>query len=256
MVSAGRRPRSSQKAMNRIRSRSFWEHPGCRRGSTSGIRPAQAGERAPPGEGVVGVKLDGQLAADFLRLLKQRVEMARPVEWDHPARMEQEDELAELLVVLGQGLGVKTLKGLLVRSLVIEPGLADVRDDDPVAAQVDGVVKRLVDRRDFPAGERAVERVFRPFALDRRDISLSFRTELTEDRIGEFAVGLDVLLARDRVALGVVDRPGVTEQFAEDVVDEVAEDLLFLVGVDGPGGDDLGPFFELRAASGRRVRAG
>ena len=33
------------------------------------------------------------------------------------------------------------------------------------------------------------------------------------------------------------------------VVNEVAEDLLFLVGVDGAGRDDLGPFFELRAQS-------
>jgi hypothetical protein len=105
----------------------------------------------------------------------------------------------------------------------------------------------LVDRGDFPAGERAIERVFRPFSLDRRDPSLPFRTEFTEDCVGNFAVGLDVLLARDLVALGVVDRPGVAQQFTEDVVDEIAQDLLFLVGVDGPGGNDLSLFLQIFA---------
>ncbi len=193
--------------------------------------------------------------------------MGWTVERDHPVRVEQEDELAELLLVLGKGLGVKTLVRLLVRALVIEAGLADVRDKDPVAAQVDGVIKRLVDGGNLPAGERSVERVFRPLALDRRDVSLSVRTKLTQDRVGELAVGLDVLLARDRVTAGVVDRPGVTEQFAEDVVDEVAEDLLFLVGVDGARGDDLSPFFSfprrwatcsgrLNPRSGNRINVG
>jgi hypothetical protein len=137
--------------------------------------------------------------------------MARSVGWDHPARMKQKDELAELLFVLGQGLGIKTLKGLLIRTLVIEARLADVRDQDPVATQVDGVVKRLVDSRDLPARERPIRRVFRPFALDCGNISLAVRAELTEDRVGEFAVGLDVLLARDRVTLGVVDRSCVAQ---------------------------------------------
>src|SRR5947209_3158194 len=67
------------------------------------------------------------------------------------------------------------------------------------------------------------------------DACRSARAELTEDRIGEFAVGLDVLFARDRVALGVVDGPGVAEQFTEDVVDEVAEELSGSPGT-RPGG--------------------
>src|SRR5205823_6201554 len=50
------------------------------------------------------------------------------------------------------------------------------------------------------------------------------------------------------IALGVVDRPGVAQKLAEDVVEEIAEDLLLLVGVDGPGGDDLGPSLQLRTA--------
>jgi hypothetical protein len=78
----------------------------------------------------------------------------------------------------------------------------------------------------LPEDDLTIERDFRPFVLDCRDITLSFGTKLTLDRIGEFAVGLDVLLARDRVSRGVVDRAGVAKQFTEDVVDEVAEGWL------------------------------
>jgi hypothetical protein len=140
-----------------------------------------------------------------------------------------------------------TLVALLVRALVREAGLADVRDHDPVATQVDREVKRLVDRRNLPARERPIEWVFRPFALDRRDVSLSFPTKLAQNSVGEFAVGLDVLLARDRVSLGVVDRAGVAKQFTEDVVDEVAENLLLVVGVNRAGGDNRSPLLQLLA---------
>jgi hypothetical protein len=161
--------------------------------------------------------------------------------------MQQEDELLELSLVAGQRLGVEPLEGLLVGSFVIEPGLPDVRDDDPVAAEVDRIVERLVDRRDVPAREGTVERVLRPLPLDGREVALRVRTKLAEDRVGELPVGLDVLLPGERVPLGVVDRPGIAQQLAEDVVEEIAEDLLFLMGVDGPGGDHPGPSLQLGA---------
>jgi hypothetical protein len=180
--------------------------------------------------------------------MEQRVEMARTVGRDHAVRMEQEHELPEVTLVARQGLGVEPFVRLLVRALVVEPSLADVRDQDPVAAEVDRIVKRLVDRRDLPAGERTIERVLRPLPLDDRDIALAIRSELAEHGIGELAVGLDVLLAGERVTPGIVDRPGVSQQFAEDVVEEVAEDLLLLVGIHGTRGDDRGPFLQFRPA--------
>jgi hypothetical protein len=57
---------------------------------------------------------------------------------------------------------------------VIEPGLANIRDDNPVAAQVDGIVKSLIDCGDFSPGEWPVERVFWSLALERRDVPLAF----------------------------------------------------------------------------------
>ena len=90
------------------------------------IQPAQSGERAPPREGILRIKLDREIAADFLGLLNERIEMGWTVERDHSARVEQEDEFAELSVVARQRLGVKTLEGLLIGPLVIEAGLADV----------------------------------------------------------------------------------------------------------------------------------
>jgi hypothetical protein len=46
-------------------------------------------------------------------------------------------------------------------------------------------------------------------------VPLAFRAKLTEHRVGDFAVGLNLLFARDRIAFGVVDRPRVPVQTAE-----------------------------------------
>jgi hypothetical protein len=48
-----------------------------------------------------------------------------------------------------------------------------------------------------------------------RIVPLAFRAKLTEHRVGDFAVGLNLLFARNRLAFGVVDRPRVPEQIAE-----------------------------------------
>ena len=85
-----------------------------------------------------------------------------------PAPSRKTNRLSWALVV-GQGVGVEPLVGVLVGPLVIEPGLPDRRDDDPVARQVDGVAVALIDGRHLAAGEGPVERVFRPLALDGDD---------------------------------------------------------------------------------------
>ena len=257
MVSAGRRPRSSQKAMKRMRSRSFCEQPRMRRGSTSGSPGTDRESVLRRDEGILRRRTRWSARGRPSPTL-EAARRGGTGPWSGAIRLGAGAgrRTSGAALVLGQGLGVEPFVSLLVRPLVVEAGLADVRDDDPVAAEVDGVVERLVDRRDLPAGERPVERVFRPFALDGRDVTLSVRAELAEDGVGELAVGLDVLLARDRVTLGVVDRPRVAEQFAEDVVEEVAEDFLLLVGVDRAGGDDLGPLRQLLAFAARPARAG
>jgi hypothetical protein len=79
-------------------------------------------------------------------------------------------------------------------------------------------------------------------------LPLSHRTH--RGRIGSLVLGLDALLAQFRVALGVVECPRLTEQFAEHVVDEIALGLLFLACVDGTGRDDVSQFLDLLAQVG------
>jgi hypothetical protein len=69
--------------------------------------------------------------------------------------------------------------------------------------EVEGVVKRLVDRRDLSAGNRAIERVLAALPLHGRDLPLRRRAELAEDGVGVLAVGLDVLLPREVLRLGL-----------------------------------------------------
>ena len=113
---------------------------------------------------------------------------------------EQEQESPQGGFVVGKLFGVESFVGLLVGALVIEPGLADRGDDDPVAGQIDGVAVALIDGRHSPAGEGPVERIARALAFDGHDVAL-LAVEVAQHGVGIFAVDLDVPLAADRVAV-------------------------------------------------------
>src|SRR5271157_2877173 len=131
--------------------------------------------------------------------------------------MEEKNELLELFLIFGQSLRVESLKGPFVGPFVVEPSLPNRRDEYPAPTQIDRIIISLINRRDFPAPEWTIERVFRPLPLKHGDIALSRRPKLTQDRVGILPVGLDVFLTGNRITLGVVNRPCVPKQFAEHV---------------------------------------
>ena len=71
--------------------------------------------------------------------------------------------------------------------------------------------------------------------------------EVAQHGVGELAVHLDVLLARDGVARAAVRRAGVAEQLAKEVGQEVGEDFLFLECVRLAGRQQVGPMLQLGA---------
>jgi hypothetical protein len=72
---------------------------------------------------------------------------------------------------------------------VVEPGLFEVGDEESVDLQVDGVLQCLLDGGALAAGEGAVERVARAFALQHGDDRRrpAGRREPTERGVGALA---------------------------------------------------------------------
>src|SRR5271157_2233965 len=159
--------------------------------------------------------------------------------------MEEKNELPELFLIFGQSLRVESLKGPFVGPFVVEPSLPNRRDEYPATPQIDRIIVSLINRRDFPAPEWTIERVFRPLPLKQSDIPIGRRPKLSQDRVGILPVGLDVFLTGNRVTLRVVNRPGVPEQLAEHVVEKVDKKFLFLMEIDRAGGNDLSPLLQL-----------
>ena len=87
---------------------------------------------------------------------------------NHPLRAEQKDEAAKGRVVAGEGRRFEMLKGELVVSLVVEADFVQVRDQIPVAFQVDRVAERLIDGGQLAAGERPVRGCAAPCPPRRR----------------------------------------------------------------------------------------
>ena len=122
-----------------------------------------------------------------------------------------------------------------------------MRDEIPVAFQVDGVAERLIDGGQFAAGEGPVEGVARAFAFHGGDV---FRPVVggrkpAQGGVGELAVHLDGRFPLERVALRAAGRAGVAEQSAEHVGDEVAQQLRFLHRFGLFRAEQLGPVGEL-----------
>ena len=135
---------------------------------------------------------------------------------------------------------------MLVGPLVVQAGLADGSNDDPIAGKVDGIAVALIDCRHAAAGEGAVQRVKRPLALQGHDEPLVAFAKVAQHGIGELAVHLDVLLAGNSVPVGTVGRAGVAQHAAKHVGQKVAEDFLFLEPVGLPRRKHLGPLAENR----------
>lgn len=171
--------------------------------------------------GVAEIKLAGQLLADGFGDFQQVVEVAFPTRRDDPISAEEIDELLKQGLVAGEFSGVEPLVGVLVGAFVVEAGLFDRGDDQPVAGEVDRVSIRLIDGRHPPPRERPVERVFRPLAFDDDDVTLALGSKRAEHRVGEFTVDLNVLLARKGMERRVVDGPRIAEDAAKDVGEEV-----------------------------------
>ncbi len=84
------------------------------------IGPAQMLKGIFPHAGIANVEFLGQLAADLLRGTEQFVQVAPARGRDDPPGTEEEDEPPELAFFVDNGVSVKPLVGVLVRSLVVK----------------------------------------------------------------------------------------------------------------------------------------
>jgi len=82
-----------------------------------------------------------------------------------------------------------------------------------------------------------IERVLRAFSFQRHDEPIRPRAEIAQHGVGELAVHLHVLFTGDRVSAAAVWGARVAENLAEQVGQEIGQDLLFLEGI-GPAGRD------------------
>ena len=207
----------------------------------AGVDLAQRLKGFLPHVGIADVEILGQLLADLLGGGEQVVQMAAAMLRDDTLCAQEEDQLLEQRFVVGQFLGIEPLVGMLVASLAVEAGLANRRDDDPVAREVDGVAIALIHGRHATTGKGAVERVERSLALQGDDEPLVAVAEVAQHGVGELAVHLDVLFAGYGVPFGIVGGTGVIQHAAEHVVEEVAQDFLFLEPVGLAGRQHVGP---------------
>jgi hypothetical protein len=104
---------------------------------------------------------------------------------NHPCRAQQDDEPLEYGVTVGNLFGIEALVCVLVRSLTVEPGLPDRRNDDPITGQVDGLAVALIDGRHPTARERPVRGVFRSLALQGDDGFVGPAAEVAQNSVGE-----------------------------------------------------------------------
>ena len=124
-----------------------------------GVFGTQTDEDFLPEIGVERVELIGEFSPDGFGIAEQGVEVAIAVIRDDASRAEQEDETPQQRGLAGESRGFKTLIGLLIRALVIEPRFPHGGDDDPVAREIDGVAIGLIDGGHASPGEGAVERI-------------------------------------------------------------------------------------------------
>jgi hypothetical protein len=199
------------------------------------------------------------LLAHLFRRRQQVVQVTAPFQPRDPFGGQQKDELFKLALLLGQGHGIEQLERLLRRSLVIsiEAGMPDRGHDDPVAGQIDGIAVGLIDRGHFPAGKRAIERIFRPPALQGDDGLHAGRKKDAQDGVAVFAVHFHVFFARKGVARRVIGGSSVAEQLAEKHRQEIGQDFLLLEAVDPVRLNQAGPLAQFRAKAldrGRQIQ--
>ena len=215
---------------------------------------AQADENLLPDVRVERVKFVRQLASDGFGFAAQVVEVAVAGLRDDAGRAEEEDKASEQRGLSRQARGLEALVGLLVRPLVVEPGLAHRGDDDPVAREVDRVAVGLIDRRHPPPGKRAVQRIARPLAFERDDKHFFIRSEPPEHGIRKLSVHLDMGFARQGEGVARACGPGIAEQAAKDVCEELRQQRGLLEGVRAPGADEIRPVPQPRIINQPRHR--
>ncbi|MEO6195505.1 MAG: hypothetical protein ABIS20_20990 [Thermoanaerobaculia bacterium] len=186
---------------------------------------AEPAEDVTPDSGVLRVVPPGQLQTGLLRGLQKLIQVPRSRRGDDPFGGEEEDELPERRLLLGQSLDLEPFEGPLVTVLVVEPDLAEVGDQDPVAREVDGVAVGLVDRRHPPAREGAVEGIARSFTLQGEQGPVPVAAELSDHGVRELAVHFHALLPREGIALAGRGRATVAQDSIKEVGQIVWEEL-------------------------------
>src|SRR5258708_2947567 len=83
-----------------------------------------------------------------------------------------------------------------------------------------------------------------------KNFSLPSWKRSTTASVGEFAVDLDALFTRKRVAGGVIVRARVTEDLAGEVGQEIGQDFGFVEPAGLAGGEHRGPFRDQLPAFG------
>jgi hypothetical protein len=238
------------------------EHQGRRHGR---IRCQERLEQRAPEAGVLLVIVLGGGLAAARRLLEQRVQV-RPDRWRHHAIGAQEEHEPRVGALVGRQLRDREpLKGALGDALEVEPDLAEVGDQDPVARQVDRVAVGLVHRRPGAASERSIERIAGALALEGRHEPRAVAAQLPQHGVSILAVDLDVLLSRQGIAAACIacSWPAVPQHVAENIREKIGEQLLLVellavgaleerdpLGHAAPGADGRG-----RQGEGGQVRA-
>ena len=114
--------------------------------------------------------------------------------------------------ILPQPLQVETFKGVLVTAFEIKPDLAEIGDNNPIARQINGITISLIHGRHSPSRKGPIQRIARAFSFQSGNELCGFFAELTQDCISEFAVHLNVLLARKSISRMTASRTSISKE--------------------------------------------
>jgi hypothetical protein len=102
----------------------------------------------------------------------------------------------------------------------------------------------LIDCGHLASAEGDFQRITRPLALKRNEVFLLVREEAAEHGIGLLSVHHDLGFTRQGVTIGGCGGPGVAKQSAENVSEEVRQQVGFLEFVGLPGVDEICPMMQ------------
>jgi hypothetical protein len=146
-------------------------------------------------------------------------------------RAKQENEAFEKRRIGGETGGFEAFVCVLLGTFVVQARFAHGRNDDPVAREIDGVTVSLVHGGHAAPCEWAVEGVAGAFAFNDSNKVVCAFSKSADYRVGDFTVHFDVSLAGEREGVCRACRACVTEEFAEDVGEEIRKKGGFVEGV-------------------------